>query len=1222
MMVFSIHFAKSQNIIYSESFTQSSSYSAGSPQWDNWTTFRNSLDTVANRFTKVVVNGSNDATGRTCADPVLARQIAANLRNNSGASITCGGYTWRCGTVGSGVEFSVDGSLNACSNPGFTVRPQIGAGNSNWGGLSSATCTGPTQTMKIEFFKPSKQHDMGVASITTPNICDYTQSITANLTNFGLARVDSFRLYWSINGVTQTPQYIQSSLVPQKDTSILLSSNVSFSANTFYNIKVWTHRPNDQKDSIAENDTFRTSFQFFGGPAQPTTTDFVQCGNGMPTLVATPNLSSDSILWYDAQTGGNYLGMGRSIKGPYITSTSTFYAQSINFGGSNKLTTSLAGATAVSNDLTTNNGTMFDIVANKSTVLDSMTFKLSPLANTGANMDYLIYIKTGTHIGFETDPSAWTLLNSGKIDYFVDALGNLLARVSCKSFLINAGQTYGVYFSSDNTNPAAGGDIQLTNGVSSATNSDITIIPRIAIWGLFGSLGTYQTWSANVIVKTQQQCPNTQRKSLTVTVKPSPIGAEVVKGTPFNGQFNQGFTSNPDVVVPGNTVSWNLIPPTGYTNAGHGITWQIDNIEARTQYGVLVPQTEYTPNPPSSGGPGSLTFTGTNTYLDSLITFSVRFSDLGPHFCDSTITRTVYVAPIPVPDFTVGLPICLGQSATFNNTSTIHSGDNSYKWYFGDGDSSDFKSPEHTYANSGVYTVRLVATSSPWGIVREKTMQVTVSPMPVPNFTVFNACIGNNVTFQNSSSITSGIMNFSWDFGDGSNVFNTTSMSVPSKNYPSVGNYKVNLTIDAGGCISSLTKDAFVFPKPVPMFQVPPSQVCERTNIQFNDESTLSSGLKGTFWNFGDGNTSSNPIEQHAFNGVNTYTVTLVSISEFNCKDSIKKTVTTRSAPQPNFTTNTFCEHKGTNFVNTTVETIANPIYTWTMSDGFSSNTKNVTNKKWSGIGPVSVTLNARFTNLCEASLTKSFDVLSQPISDFSVNDICSGETAKFFNSTTGDKSNIKYAWDFGNGGTDVIASPTRVYNNATTITYNVRMVAYYDGGCRDTLTKSLTVSASPICDFTIQNQGGLNNAFVPANTNYTKYEWFFGEGGYSTSVSPTYQYLNNGNFVVKLRATNAEGCTCESTKPINANTSVKTIQALNGISIYPNPNNGLFTITNTSQTPLKVEIFNVLGTKIATKQTDKGTISINLSDESKGIYLVKVTTNGQTSIHKVTIAD
>jgi uncharacterized membrane protein len=89
----------------------------------------------------------------------------------------------------------------------------------------------------------------------------------------------------------------------------------------------------------------------------------------------------------------------------------------------------------------------------------------------------------------------------------------------------------------------------------------------------------------------------------------------------------------------------------------------------------------------------------------------------------------------------------------------------------------------------------------------------------------------------------------------------------------------------------------------------------------------------------------------------------------------------------------------------------------------------------------------------------------------------------------------------------------------------------------------------------------------------------------------------------------------CSSITNININAP-----SLNSISIYPNPSNGLFTISNTINTDkLEVTIINTLGQTVMI-ETAKNTnqLSFDLSKMSKGIYYAKVTTNEGTQLFKL----
>ena len=86
---------------------------------------------------------------------------------------------------------------------------------------------------------------------------------------------------------------------------------------------------------------------------------------------------------------------------------------------------------------------------------------------------------------------------------------------------------------------------------------------------------------------------------------------------------------------------------------------------------------------------------------------------------------------------------------------------------------------------------------------------------------------------------------------------------------------------------------------------------------------------------------------------------------------------------------------------------------------------------------------------------------------------------------------------------------------------------------------------------------------------------------------------------------------------------SVKTINLDEVTNIYPNPTNGTLTVkvAGVSNQNVTVTVFNAVGTQVATATDANGNaINFNLSGQAAGIYMVQVTTGGQTVTKKVTL--
>lgn len=75
-----------------------------------------------------------------------------------------------------------------------------------------------------------------------------------------------------------------------------------------------------------------------------------------------------------------------------------------------------------------------------------------------------------------------------------------------------------------------------------------------------------------------------------------------------------------------------------------------------------------------------------------------------------------------------------------------------------------------------------------------------------------------------------------------------------------------------------------------------------------------------------------------------------------------------------------------------------------------------------------------------------------------------------------------------------------------------------------------------------------------------------------------------------------------------------------NKFNIFPNPNNGIFTIETNTFENTSVSIFNITGQIIFKGKLSQAFTSINLSEYSKGIYFVKIKTSTETFTEKLVV--
>lgn len=175
--------------------------------------------------------------------------------------------------------------------------------------------------------------------------------------------------------------------------------------------------------------------------------------------------------------------------------------------------------------------------------------------------------------------------------------------------------------------------------------------------------------------------------------------------------------------------------------------------------------------------------------------------------CKDSVSQQVSVFPQPVVNY-AATTVCYGNTTIFSNQSSVPTGSNTYSWNLGDGSNSVDISPLKSYAASGIYAVKLVATTDKQ--CKDSLIQnITVHPKPVANFGISNVCAYDSVQLTNLTTIASGGVSYTWNLGNG------TSSTTTSFNYlyPISGSYLVKLVATGtAGCTDSITKPVNVFP--------------------------------------------------------------------------------------------------------------------------------------------------------------------------------------------------------------------------------------------------------------------------------------------------------------------------------------------------------------------------------------------------------------------------
>lgn len=213
----------------------------------------------------------------------------------------------------------------------------------------------------------------------------------------------------------------------------------------------------------------------------------------------------------------------------------------------------------------------------------------------------------------------------------------------------------------------------------------------------------------------------------------------------------------------------------------------------------------------------------------------------------------------------------------------------SWYWEFGDGDISSEQNPTHQYAVSGSYEVNLTVTDDDNAIDKISYIITLESTNPIANFTYspLKPRKLENISFNDTSSpyFNREIVNWSWNFGDGTN---NESKNTTHK-YTENGSYTVLLKVDDNEAYyDSVVKVVNV--GLVADFSYAPKNPSIDETIIFSDLSSAPEGeeIKQWNWDFGDGTTSElqNPTHKYKFPG--TYQVSLTVTDNYSTDTIIK----------------------------------------------------------------------------------------------------------------------------------------------------------------------------------------------------------------------------------------------------------------------------------------------------------------------------------------------
>ena len=620
--------------------------------------------------------------------------------------------------------------------------------------------------------------------------------------------------------------------------------------------------------------------------------------------------------------------------------------------------------------------------------------------------------------------------------------------------------------------------------------------------------------------------------------------------------------------------------------------------------------------------------------------------------CISTYCKTITITATCnlVSNFTFyrdSLPTIANNTYHFTNTSAPLNANDSIRWTFGDGTSSNQANPIHAYSLPGTYNVCLrvikrTASGLLTNCVSEKCRVVIVPTLPNPcNLQVYfsHSISANLVTFTNQSVGYASGDSITWTFGDG-----TTSHNVnPNHTYNIAGTYTVCLTIKKNSiagttaCIRQYCKAITVATACTLVANFTwyrdSTPTIANNLYHFTNISAPLNANDSIRWTFGNG-TSSNLINPaHIYAQPGTYTVCLRIIKRTpngaltNCIAEVCRTII---VPQHCNVQATFTavadsiNRKKIYFTNTTPLPVSSAAILWSFGDGTTSTIWNAVHE-YLQPGRYYVCLRVQY-GTCVSNKCDSITVTANPptcaqLSQYSFVRSVTNNNIVSFSPNVIDNT-VQYTWTFGNGTGSQNATPTHQF--AAIGNYTVCLTAFRNNGCATTTCKTVNVTSTINCNNITLGFSEVIDSLVPnrirfvanSNTGITNQLWTIAKlpttatSGTATinASNPTHVFLDSGNYRVCLKVTFAGGCVKEFCKIIHIAQTMPFTSSCT-LQVYPNPTSTHASAVITLAQPLVLNgyIYNSTSMLVAQKQQQgfvgNNTMSIYVGGLPAGIY-------------------
>lgn len=291
-----------------------------------------------------------------------------------------------------------------------------------------------------------------------------------------------------------------------------------------------------------------------------------------------------------------------------------------------------------------------------------------------------------------------------------------------------------------------------------------------------------------------------------------------------------------------------------------------------------------------------------------------------------------------------------------------------------------------------------------------------------------------------------------------------------------------------------------------------------------------------TVWDFGDGTKAKGNAVYKNYTVQGVFTITMRAYKN-GVPVTVTKQVTVFKSPVADFTFNKLegCPPLDVKFTDKSTLGSA-PIIkrTWSFSNGLVLEGNQVSPSQiFNAPGFKNISLIVEDQNGCRSNViyNNAVNVFPRPSVnfDFENSSSCELPITSIFTNKSGDLANNSFAWNFGDGGTSNVVSPTHSFTNEGN--FNITLTAADTKGCTNSITKTnMIVDENFVVDIDFSDTIGcdiLNVIYRPKISSlYKSVTWTFDPRLKVDTVNKTIYSDVEGVYTVKLEATSQFGCT------------------------------------------------------------------------------------------------